>query len=70
MPKELIIIILLIPIIKFIGMWVLGGDRNDNLFSKKYLQETFEAFKLFSFLAVGIIGGAVLLIYILYILIS
>ena len=49
---------------------ILGGDRNDNLFSKKYLQETFEAFKLFSFLAVGIIGGAVLLIYILYILIS
>ena len=37
MPKELIIINLLIPIIIFIGMWVLGGDRNDNLFSKKYL---------------------------------
>ena len=55
----------IIPIILLLGSWVFGSRIDDDIFSIKYIKESFDVFKLLMMFYFGAIIFIIILFYVL-----
>ena len=59
------IILIIIPSILLLGSWVFGSRIDDDIFSIKYIKESFDVFKLLMMFYFGAIIFIIILFYVL-----
>jgi len=59
------IILIIIPSILLLGSWVFGSSIDDDIFSIKYIKESFDVFKLLMMFYFGAIFFIIILFYVL-----